>query len=50
MVSELVPHLARGFAIRRALKPQGAGAPRLFLPPSAPRRAEIQGADFGAAV
>jgi DNA-binding CsgD family transcriptional regulator len=39
MVSELVPHLARGFAIRRALN-RKEPVPALFLPPSAPRRAE----------
>jgi DNA-binding CsgD family transcriptional regulator len=39
MVSELVPHLARGFAVRRALNRKET-VPALFLPPSAPRRAE----------
>jgi DNA-binding CsgD family transcriptional regulator len=39
MVSELVPHLARGFAVRRALNRKEV-VPALFLPPSAPRRAE----------
>jgi DNA-binding CsgD family transcriptional regulator len=39
IVSELVPHLARGFAIRRALNRKEA-VPALFLPSSAPRRAQ----------
>jgi DNA-binding CsgD family transcriptional regulator len=39
MVSELVPHLARSFEIRRALNRKEA-VPALFLPPSAPRRAQ----------
>jgi DNA-binding CsgD family transcriptional regulator len=41
MVSELVPHLARAFAVRRALN-RGEPAPALFLPPSAPRRPQTR--------
>jgi DNA-binding CsgD family transcriptional regulator len=39
LMSELVPHLARSYAIRRALNRKEA-VPALFMPPSVPRRSE----------
>jgi len=39
LMAELVPHLARGFEIRRALN-RKEPVPAVFLPPAAPRRGE----------